>query len=110
MNLKYELQRIISGAGKDSTGDLINAAAHHLGKSKAASGKPQEIEFTKDQETTHLISWVEESGLWLHHVDESRFIARGAEQRVYLDTDTRYVIKLNDSIFMLSGSIIFTVF
>lgn len=99
MNLKYELQRIISGVGKVSAGDFIKAAAHHLGKSKETGRNPEEIEFTKDQETTQLIDWIEKSDLWFNEVDESRFIARGAEQRVYLDADTRYVIKLNDSIF-----------
>ena len=99
MNLKYELQSIISGIGKNSRENLIKAAAHHLGKSKNAGGNPQEIELPKDQEATQLISWIGESGLWFKAIDESRFIARGSEQRVYLDTDLRYVIKLNDSIF-----------
>lgn len=41
---------------------------------------------------------------WIEHIDESRFIARGAEQRVYLDIDARFVIKLNDAVFYLSWS------
>ncbi len=99
MNLRYELQRIISGVGKNSEGSVIKAAAYHLGKSKEASGNSQENEFTKGQETKELISWIEESNLWFSGPDESRYIARGAEQRVYLDTDVRFVIKLNDSVF-----------
>ena len=99
MNLKYELQRILSGVGKDSAENLIKAAAHHLGQSKEAGGKTQETEYSKGKETARLIDWIEKSGLWFNDVDESRFIARGAEQRVYLDGDVRYVIKLNDSIF-----------
>lgn len=50
MNLKYELQSIISGVGKNSTGNLIEAAAYHLRKSKEASGDIEKNEFTKDQE------------------------------------------------------------
>jgi hypothetical protein len=46
-----------------------------------------------------LIDWINESGLWFSGVDEKRFVARGAEQRVYLDEDVRYVVKLNDSKF-----------
>src|SRR5690242_9845384 len=99
MDLKHELQRIISGVGENSGGDLIKAAAHHLGKSQEASRNAAKIEFTKDQEAAQLVDWIEKSNLWFTGVDESRFIARGAEQRVYLDTDVRYVIKLNDSIF-----------
>jgi hypothetical protein len=99
MSLHYELQSIISGAGKHSTRNLIEAAAHHLRESKKTSGNTQETEFTKGQETAKLIHWIEESSLWFSGVDESRYMARGAEQRVYLDEDVRYVIKLNDSIF-----------
>ena len=99
MNLKNELQNIISGTGKNSTRNLIKAAAYHLGKSKTTGRNPQEIELSKDQETAQLTGWIEESGLWFKEIDESRYIARGAEQRVYLDKDPRYVIKLNDSIF-----------
>jgi hypothetical protein len=87
MDLKYELQRIISGVSKNSEGSVIKAAAYYLGKSKETSGNAQENEFTKGQETKELISWIEESNLWFSGPDESRFIARGTEQRVYLDTD-----------------------
>lgn len=99
MNFKYELQSIISRIGQDSARNLIEAAAHHLGKSKEASGITQTIQLTKSQEATWLIDWINQSSIWFNQIDESRFIARGAEQRVYLDEDTRYVIKLNDSIF-----------
>jgi hypothetical protein len=99
MNLRYELQNIISGVGGNSEGNLIKAAAHHLAKSKGASGDPKKTEFTKKQEAAQLILWIEESNLWFDDLDENRFIARGAEQRVYLDKDVHHVIKLNDSIF-----------
>lgn len=99
MNLKYELQSIISGVGKNSTGNLIEAAAYHLRKSKEASGDIEKNEFTKDQEAAWLIEWIDQTVKWIKSFDESRFIARGAEQRVFLDKDTRYVIKLNDSVF-----------
>lgn len=101
MNLRYELQNIISGIGKNATGNPIEAAAHYLGKGTEASGDAKATEFTKDQETAKLNAWIEVSGLWFREIDESRFIARGAEQRVYLDKDPRFVIKLNDSIFYL---------
>ncbi|MFZ5971664.1 MAG: hypothetical protein ACOYXA_08720 [Bacteroidota bacterium] len=98
MNLRYELQRIISGIGKNSARNLIEAAANHLGKSKAASGGFEANEFTKGKEATWLVDWSDQSGKWFRAFDETRFIARGAEQRVYLDVDTRFVLKLNDSI------------
>jgi hypothetical protein len=99
MNLKYELQSIISGVGQNSKGNLIEAAAYQLRKSKEASGDAQAVEFNKGQETAQLIRWIKESNLWVASIDESRFIARGFEQRVYLAEDVRYVVKLNDSVF-----------
>jgi coproporphyrinogen III oxidase-like Fe-S oxidoreductase len=54
MNLRYELQNIISGIGKNSKRNLIEAAAHYLGKGTEASGNAKATEFTKDQETAKL--------------------------------------------------------
>ncbi len=99
MNLKYELQSIISGTGTKAKGNLIQAAAHYLRESKEAGRNAEEIQFSKDQETKKLIEWAQQNNLWYNNIDESRFLARGAEQRVYLFEDVRFVLKLNDSIF-----------
>lgn len=99
MNVKHELQSIISGIGDHATTDLICAAAYHLRKSQETSGISQKPEFTKEKEAEKLISWINQNRLWFTDHDESRFIASGAEQRVYLHHDERYVYKLNDSIF-----------
>jgi len=50
MNLKYELQSIISGTGRDSKGNLIEAAAYYIRQSEEAGGDTQANEFSKDQE------------------------------------------------------------
>jgi hypothetical protein len=100
MHLRDELQNLISGVGGYSGKDLIQTAADYLRKSKETGRKPEKPEFfSKDQEEKELITWIESNNLWFRDYDESRFIARGAEQRVYLYTDERFVYKLNDSIF-----------
>jgi len=99
MNVKHELQSIISGIGDHATTDLIKAAANYIRKGQETSGNTQEPKRTKDQETTELISWINQQQLWFTDHDENRFIASGAEQKVYLHKDERYVYKLNDSIF-----------
>ncbi|MBN8665477.1 MAG: hypothetical protein J0L83_12915 [Chitinophagales bacterium] len=99
MNVKHELQIIISGISNHATENLICAAAHYLRKSKEASGSSQKPKFTKEEETEKLIEWITDNQLWFTSHAESRFIASGAEQRVYLDQDERYVYKLNDSVF-----------
>jgi hypothetical protein len=99
MSLKHELQILISGTGKETEGNLIQTAAHYLRKSKEAGGTAQANEFTKEQEAERLIDWIYQNNYWHSTIPENRFIARGAEQKVYLDEDTRYVLKLNDSVF-----------
>jgi hypothetical protein len=99
MNVKHELQSIISRIGNHAATNLICAAAHYLRESKETSRISQESELTKEKEAEKLISWINQNRLWFTTHDESRFIASGAEQRVYLHQDERYVYKLNDSIF-----------
>lgn len=99
MSIKYELQSIISGISDQAAADFIKAAANYLSESKKASGNTQKSQLTKKQETEKLINWITATDFWFIEFDEDRFIARGAEQRVYLHTDERYVYKLNDSIF-----------
>jgi hypothetical protein len=99
MNLKYELQRIISGVSENPEGNIIKSAADFLRKSKEAGGNAETNEFTKSQEAARLVDWIEDCGLWFGDIDENRFIAEGAEQKVYLDKDSKHVIKLNDTVF-----------
>lgn len=99
MHTRHELQNIISGLGNNTGKNTIQAAANYLRQSKKAGRNAQEQEFTKEQETAKLISWINEQDLWFNQHDESRFLASGAEQRVYLDQDSRFVYKLNDTIF-----------
>ena len=99
MNVKHELQSIISGIGDHSAEDIIKAAAHHIRESKKTSGDIEKSEFSKKQEAKKLAEWVETQNLWFRNHDENRFIASGAEQRVYLHSDEKFVYKFNDSIF-----------
>ena len=99
MNLKHELQSIISGIGDHTREDFIKAAAHYIRESQKTSGNTEKFEFTKKQEAKKLIEWIETENLWFHNHDENRFIDSGAEQRVYLHSNEKFVYKLNDTIF-----------
>lgn len=99
MNLKYELQNIISGIGGHAAENLIQTATHYLRESQKAGGNAEKTKLTKEQETEKLTDWINTNHYWFKNHDESRFIARGAEQRVYLYEDEKYVYKLNDSVF-----------
>lgn len=100
MSLKDELQSIISGTGRQAGKNLIQAATDYLREGQKTSTNAEKNELlSKEQETTELIKWINDQNLWFKEHDEERFISSGAEQRVYLDKDERYVYKLNDSIF-----------
>ena len=99
MNLKHELQSIISGIGDYSAEDIIKAAAHHIRESQKTSGDTEKSEFSKKQEAKKLTEWIDSQNLWFCEHDENRFIASGAEQRVYLYSDEKFVYKFNDTIF-----------
>jgi hypothetical protein len=99
MNVKYELQNIISRIGHHTEKNLIEAAAYFIRESQKTSGNTENEQLSKEQEAKKLISWINKNQLWFTEHDEDRFIANGAEQRVFLHTDERFVYKLNDSIF-----------
>ncbi len=58
MNLKYEIQNILSGVGDYSAENPIQAAAHHLRESQKAGRNIEKIKFTNEQETKRLIGWI----------------------------------------------------
>ena len=99
-NIKYELQHIISGNGEKGNGSNIQAATHFLRRCKKASGKIKETKYTKEQEATCLKKFINQNNYWFDgDIPEETKIGEGAEQKVYLSSDNKYVLKLNDSIY-----------
>ncbi len=99
MLLKDELQSIISGTGHVTKEDAIKAIAGYLRKSKKTGADSQEKEFLKEQEAAAILDYARSHNFLFTDLDTSRYLAEGAEQKVYLDTDGKHVTKLNDSIF-----------
>jgi hypothetical protein len=81
MNLKHELQSIISGIGDYSAEDIIKAAAYYIRESQKTSGNSEKFEFTKKQEAKKLIEWIKTENLWFHNHDENRFIAKETNEK-----------------------------
>ena len=99
-SIKYELQHIISGNGEKGNGSNIQAATRYLRSSKEASRKIEETEYTKEQETTFLKEFINQNNYWYKgDFPEETKIGEGAEQKVYLSSDNRTVLKLSDSIY-----------
>jgi hypothetical protein len=102
MPFKYELQNIISGTGRTTKGNTIQTIAHHLRKSKGTSADAQKEELIKEQETAALLDYANKNNFFYTSIDHSRYLAEGAEQKVYLDRDDVHVVKTNDGIFYLT--------
>jgi hypothetical protein len=102
MLLKDELKTIISGTGTVTKGTAIQAVANHLKKSKATGATAEEKKPVKEQEATAILDYSRSHDFFFTKLHKERFLAEGAEQKVYLEPDGQYVIKLNDSIFYAS--------
>jgi hypothetical protein len=102
MFLKDELQSIISGTGSVTNGTAIQTTAHYLRKSKASGTITEDKEQIKEQEAAAIISYCQQHNFFIPGINKERYLAEGAEQKVYLEEDGRHVIKLNDSIFYLT--------
>ena len=99
--IKYELQNLISGKSGASYDALIQAVASYLRSGKRTSPMAEEKHQNKGQETEKLIDFAKSNNLILEHIPEENFIAKGAEQKVYI-TGEKYVTKLNDAIYYAS--------
>jgi hypothetical protein len=99
--IKYELQNLISGKSGASYDALIQTVASHLRSGKRTSPMAEEKHENKAQETEKLIEFAKSYNLIIEDIPEERFIASGAEQKVYI-TGEKTVTKLNDAIYYAS--------
>ncbi len=99
MPLKDEIKNIISGTGFVTKGTLIQTIANYIRKSKTAGTVAQKKELVKEQEAEAILTFARLNEVLFSTINRDRYLAEGAEQKVYLEQDGRHVIKLNDSIF-----------
>ena len=102
MLLKDELKTLISGTGFVTTGTAIQAVAGYIRKSKIAGAATEKKEPVKEQEAAAIIAYAELHNFFFTNINKDRYLAEGAEQKVYLEADGKNVIKLNDTIFYSS--------
>lgn len=54
----------------------------------------------KKEQASLIAAYCNENDLWLQNIpQEDHFLTRGGEARVYIDQDSRHVIKLNDAVY-----------
>jgi Serine/Threonine/Tyrosine Kinase found in polyvalent proteins len=85
-----------------ANGNLIQTALIQLRTSKTAGRKIEKPKLvSKENEVEILIQWADKGSFWVDSIKKENYIGEGAEQRVYLDDDGKFVIKTNDDIFLL---------
>ena len=102
--LKHELRNLLSGTGKTKQENHIQAIAGYLAAGKTAGEKTEIAKLTKQEETKLITEYVNLHHHWDTRIDESRFIAEGAEQKVYLSKEGNDLIKLNSGVFYYNWS------
>ncbi len=102
MSRKHELQDIIRGNGSVVQGASIQAANAYLRGEAAASGAVAVAKPIGVEEVVALTTYIDRNNLWFHDLDQTKYFAEGAEQKVYEAADPRFVIKVNSRIFYAS--------
>ncbi|MCU0443344.1 MAG: hypothetical protein MUE85_00405 [Microscillaceae bacterium] len=100
--IKYELQNIIRGNGQTSQRSTLQAVAYYLSRSQSASSQIEDSKQYKIKEIEFLNSLLKSKELWLSAPDPNTYLTEGAEQKVYLVSDFRNVLKMNSGVFYLS--------
>ncbi len=101
---RKKLENIIRGIILEGEEDNCTAARNILCASfRTSTTVKKNFEgqsIIKKEQAELLKSYSTKKNWWVHHVpDNSQFLARGGEAQIYLDTDNRSVIKLNDAVY-----------
>ena len=101
---RQKLKNIVSGIIIEGQADHCTAARNILCTSfRTSTTVKKDFEsqsIIKEEQVGFLKRYCTENNLWVHNVPgDDRFLTRGGEAKVYLDSDHRSVIKLNDAIY-----------
>jgi len=99
--VKNELQNILSGKSQVRDGATIQAVAGHLGDGSQTGKTAENEKLFRIQETARLESIITDKKLWVKEISASKYIAEGAEQKVFIK-DAFHVLKLNTGVFYKS--------
>lgn len=95
--MKNEIFNVLSGKSEVSFGTTIQSITRFLNNGEKASPTIESDKHFKKQEAKKLEHYISKNNLWVTNIDFSKYVSKGAEQKVYL-TDSKHVLKLNDSV------------
>lgn len=102
--IRERLQHIIRGTVIPAAEDHCTATRNFLCASFSTS---QDIKrnfesqlLVKKEQEERLIRYADNNNLWVKDLLENgRFLAQGGESKVFLDSDHKHVVKINDGVF-----------
>jgi len=101
--MKDEHIDILTRAIEAANGNLIQTTFFYLRASQASSRNLEKTEFIdKKDEVNSLTAFANQNDCWYNYIKSENYIGEGAEQKVYLADDGRFVLKTNDTIFYAS--------
>lgn len=99
MSLKHDLQNLITSNGQKGKRSLIKRTQIFLGGNEIPSSEFEQKQSSRKEEARKLICYIQENNLLFNDIiSNTKFIAQGAEQKVY-QFDKKNVVKFNDAIF-----------
>ncbi|MHA4807510.1 putative polyvalent protein kinase domain-containing protein [Flavitalea flava] len=101
---RKRLENIVRGIIIEGAEDTCTATRNYLCASFSTSTTVkrdfESQSIVKKEQQEFLKHYSDKNNLWFYDLpDESRYLARGGEARIYLDVDSRSVIKLNEAIY-----------
>jgi Serine/Threonine/Tyrosine Kinase found in polyvalent proteins len=108
--IEYGLQNFIPGIGQEAGNSLIQTTAHYIraGKGEGQKYRPSSEEKTqaeRDVEIERLKAFADKHNLWYQGtVDDSNYLDKGQENKVYYDSNNQTVTKVNNLNFYKSYS------
>ena len=101
---RKKLENVVRGAVIEGDADNCTAARNILCQSfRTSTTVKKDFEgqsVIKKEQSEFLKQYSTKNNLWIQNLpNENHFLAKGGEARIYLDSDNRSVIKLNDAVY-----------
>lgn len=102
--LQKKLQDITRGVILEREADdcttIRNLLCQSFGSNTTIKSEFESRAIVKEKQVAFLKAYAEKTRLWLHSLPKgSQYLTRGGEAEIYLATDRRHVIKVNDGVY-----------
>lgn len=101
---RRKIKDIVSGTfikgPQDTCTTIRNFLCESFATSRTVKTEFESQSIIKEEQSRHLKKYAKEQGLWMDKLPASiQYLTRGGEARVFLNNDSRSVLKVNDAIY-----------